>query len=77
MIAKLSCELPKNDPFFSLTPITRKCRLPILIDFSSGSTGPNNLSATSHPRTTTGRFASISAGLISRPRSALNVPKFT
>ena len=32
MIAKLSCELPRNDPFFSLTPTTRKCRLPILID---------------------------------------------
>ena len=33
MMAKLSCELPKNDPFFSLTPTTRKCRLADLDDF--------------------------------------------
>ena len=55
MMAKLSCELPKKDPFFSLTPTTRKCRPPILMILSSGSAGPNSLSATSHPRTVTGR----------------------
>ena len=32
MIANSSCDCPKTDPFFSLTPTTRKCRLPILID---------------------------------------------
>ena len=29
MIAKLSCELPNDDPFFLLTPTTRKCVVPI------------------------------------------------
>ena len=57
MIAKLSCELPKADPFFSLMPTTRKCSVPILTILSSGSTGPNTLSATSHPSTATGRLA--------------------
>ena len=69
MIAKLSCELPNAEPFFSLTPTTRKCSVPIFTILSSGSTGPNTLSATSHPSTATGRLASTSAGLISRPRS--------
>ena len=75
MIAKLSCELPNADPFFSLTPTTRKCSVPILTVLSSGSAGPNTLSATSHPSTATGRLASISAGLISRPRSTSKVEK--
>ena len=43
MIAKLSCELPNADPFFSLTPTTRKCSLPILTILSSGSSGPEQL----------------------------------
>ena len=75
MIAKLSCELPNAEPFFSLTPTTRKCSVPILTILSSGSTGPNTLSATSHPSTATGRLASTSAGLISRPRSTSKVEK--
>ena len=75
MIANLSCDCPKIDPFFSLTPTTRKCTPPILMVLSSGSTGPNSLSATSQPRTVTGRLRSISVWLISRPRSASNVEK--
>ena len=76
MIAKSSCELPKTDPFFSLTPTTRKCSvadLDHLVD--ADRPAPNSLSATSQPRTATGRFASISAGLIRRPRSASKVEK--
>ena len=75
MTAKLSCELPKADPFFLLTPTMRWCSGPIFTIFSSGSTGPNSLSATSHPITVTGLLASISAGLISRPRSTSKVEK--
>jgi hypothetical protein len=49
----------------------------IVTTFSSGFTGPNSLSATSHPSTVTGRFDSISTGLIRRPRPASKVEKYT
>ena len=77
MIAKLSCELPKNDPFFSLTPTTRKWRLPILIDLLERIGRPEQLVGNVPPEHGDRPSASISAGLISRPCSALKVPKAT
>ena len=73
MIANSSCDWPNIDPFFSLTPTTRKWRRLIERVLSIGSTGPKSRLATSAPMTTTGRTESTSTGLISRPRSAVKV----
>ena len=69
MTAKLSCDWPKNEPFFPLTPTTRKCVPPILMTWSTGLRSLNSLSAVSHPRSTTGRLRCTSSGLGSRPCS--------
>ena len=50
-------------------PTIRKRPLPIAMDLSIGSIGPNSLSATSQPMIVTGRSLAISTGLIRRPRS--------
>ena len=78
MTANSSCDWPSSDPRFSLTPTTRKCTPSIWISLSSGSISvPNNRSAVFHPSTATGRAVSTSVGLISRPRSASKLEKFT
>ena len=69
--ANSSCDWPSTEPFFALTPTTRKCTPSIWMILSSGSTlVPNRRSAVCQPSTATGRERSTSIGLISRPRSA-------
>ena len=77
MIANLSCDLPKTEPFFSLTPTTRKCMAADLTrPCRSDRPDRTVVGDVCHPSTVTGRLRSISAGLISRPRSTLKVEKY-
>ena len=75
MIAKASCDRPRNVPRFSLTPTTRKWMPSICTVLSSGSTLPNSRSAISQPITATGWARATSEALIRRPRSASKVEK--
>ena len=49
MTANSSCDWPRSEPFFALTPTTRKWTPSIWIVLSSGSTAPNSRSAVSQP----------------------------
>ena len=76
MIAKLSCELPKTEPFFSLTPTTRKCSVADLDRLVERIGRAEQLVGDVPPEDAPpGDCASTSAGLMSRPRSASKVEK--
>ena len=77
MTANSSCELPRSDPRFALTPITLKWTPSICSVLSIGSCVPNRRSAVCQPMTATGLALSTSVALISRPRSASKLEKFT
>ena len=66
-----SCDIPKTEPFFSLTPSTVKCVPLTWMTLSTGLRPLNSLSAVSQPMSATLRPASTSVRLGSRPCSAV------